>query len=273
MPRTAAASTYPARAIVLRVRPLGEKDRVMTLLSPEWGKFSASARGARGPKSKLAAVSQPFMLARFLFAHGRSLDIATQAEIENAHTHLSLDLLKTAWATYLCELCDAVPEQLPDAELFDLLSATLAHLDAAPPASPDIEIIGYWFEARFVALLGYAPTIGRCPVCERKIVVPLEDTSQRLAFSPTLGGTLCGSCLAHDPQRLTVGAPALRAWHKLERAGVPPPAVSLDLIPGARRDLRDCLRRSLRLHLDLKLKSQSFLEDVATSQLMAQNDV
>src|SRR4028118_1295639 len=108
------SGTYSTRAVVLRVRLLGEKDRVMTLLSPELGKFAAVAKGARGTKSKLAAVSQPFVLARFLVARGRSLDIATQAEIENAHVHIAGDLLRTAWATYLCELCDAVPEEQPD---------------------------------------------------------------------------------------------------------------------------------------------------------------
>jgi hypothetical protein len=70
--------TYSTSAIVLRNRNLGEKDRIMTLLSPEIGKFSAVAKGARAPKSKLAAVSQSFTHARFLVARGRSLDIATQ---------------------------------------------------------------------------------------------------------------------------------------------------------------------------------------------------
>ncbi|MBV9470376.1 MAG: DNA repair protein RecO, partial [Abitibacteriaceae bacterium] len=187
--------------------------------------------------------------------------------------HIATDLLKTAWATYLCELCDAVPEQLPDAELFELLSVTLAHLDAAPNSTLDIELIGRWFEARFLALLGYSPTIGRCVACEQKIVVPLEDTTQRLAFSPLLGGTLCAGCASRDPQRLTVSVQTMRALHKLERAVTVPSGEDLALTGAGRRDLRDCLRASLYTQLEIKLKSQSFLEDVAASQLMGQNDV
>jgi DNA repair protein RecO (recombination protein O) len=126
--------TYSTQAIVLRNRNLGEKDRIMTLLSPEIGKFCAVAKGSRAPKSKLAAVSQPFTFARFLVARGRSLDIATQAEVEQAHTHIAGDLLRTAWATYLCELCDFVPEHQPDEELFDTLRLALERLNvfAAP---------------------------------------------------------------------------------------------------------------------------------------------
>jgi DNA repair protein RecO (recombination protein O) len=276
MTRTAASAPYLTRAVVLRARSLGEKDRVVTLLSPNYGKFAAVARGARGAKSKLAAASQPFTLARFLLARGRSLDIVTQAQIENAHTHIAADLLKTAWASYLCELCDAVPEQLPDEALFDLFCAALAALDAAPEV-PDtslaVEVIGYWFEAQFLTLLGYAPMLGRCVACGEKITVPLEDATRQLAFSPALGGTLCRLCASRDPQRLNVLVQALRLLRQLERASAPPDPNQLFLTSGVRRDLRSCLRRCLVLHLDVKLKSQNFLDDVMAAQTLHTNDV
>jgi DNA repair protein RecO (recombination protein O) len=256
--KTFASSTYHARAIVLRVRNLGETDRVMTLLSDERGKFDATARGARRPKGKLSAVSQPFVRARFLIAKGRSLDIATQAEIEDAHPHITSDLLKTAWATYCCELSSFLPEHLPENELFDLLAITLEALDKT--SSERIELIGRWFEAHYLALLGYAPQIGRCMSCSSKIVVASDDTAQKLLFSPVLGGTLCGSCAGKDAQRLTVNVQSLRFLHQLLRS-VEPPA-DWDLPGNARRDLHDCLRRTLSAHLDLRPKSQSFLDEV-----------
>jgi DNA repair protein RecO (recombination protein O) len=257
MPRTFASATYHARAIVLRVRNLGEKDRVMTMLSEERGKLDATARGARRPKGKLTAVAQPFILARFLIAHGRSLDIATQAEIENAHPHIPADLLKTAWATYCCELSSFLPEALPENELFELLRDTLEALDEFP--SRRAEEIGRWFEARYLTLLGYAPQIGRCVSCEKKIVVPAEDSNRRLIYSPALGGTLCGDCAARDAQRLTVNVQALRALHHLSRSAQP---FELELTGAARRDLRDCLRRGLAAHLEMKPRSQAFLDEV-----------
>jgi len=262
MARTATAVPYAARAVVLRVRTLGEKDRVMTLLSPERGKFDAAARGSRGGKSKLRAVSQPFVLARFLLAHGRSLDIATQAEIENAHIHISSDLLKTAWATYCCEVCDALPDHLPDAELFDLLCVTLEALDTSVATPPALEIVGRWFETHFLAILGYPPTLGRCVACGEKIVVESEDTTARVAFSASSGGTLCARCAPRDANRLNVNVQALRALHRLERSTRPPQGEELALTTTATRDLGDCLRRSLALHLDVRLKSQRFLDDI-----------
>jgi len=273
MPRSAASAPYPTRGVVLRSRPLGEKDRVLTILSPERGKFSAAARGARGPKSQLAAVSQAFTLARFLIAHGRSLDIVTQAQIESAHIHIATDVLKTAWASYLCELCDTLPEHLPEATLFELLTVALARLDAAESAPLAVEIVGRWFEAHFMELLGYTPTLGRCVACGTKINVPPSDTTQRLAFSPALGGTLCHICAPRDPQRLNVAVQALRALRRLERGVEPPLPEELALTSSARHDLRQCLRRCLALHLDVRLKSLNFLDDVMAAQTLHENNV
>ncbi len=255
---------YPARAIVLRTRNLGEKDRIMTLLSAEAGKFSAVARGARAPKSKLAAVSQPFTLARFLVTRGRSLDIATQAEVERAHTHIAGDLLHTAWAAYLCELCDIVPERQPDEALFELLRVALEALDQAGERD-QADAAGLWFEARFLALLGYAPTIGRCVACGEKIVVPPNDDSRRIAFSPSLGGTLCAACQSRDPQRLTAPAQSLRALHSLSRAASPEAFDVSSLTTLARRELRACLHRSLVVHLEVRLRSRKFLDEVLSA--------
>jgi DNA repair protein RecO (recombination protein O) len=262
MTRTAAASTYPTKAIVLRVRPLGEKDRVLTLLTPDHGKISAAARGARTPKSKLAAVSQPFIQARFLMAHGRSLDVVTQAEIEAPHAAISADLLKTAWASYLCELCDAVPEAMPEAELYELLALALAGLDEAPNTTRTVELVGRWFEARFLRLLGYPPTLGRCVACGQKLTAPVGDEQIKVYYSPSLGGTLCPSCSSRDLNKLTLRVQALRALRQLERAAAPLQSDDIALTTAAARDLRDCLRQSLLLHLDIRLRSLAFLDDL-----------
>jgi len=261
------SAPYPTRAIVLRVRPLGEKDRILTLLSTDHGKLSAVAKGARGAKSSLAAVSQPFTLARFLLARGRSMEIVSQAAIENAHTHIAHDLLKSAWASYLCELCDAVPEAMPEETLFHLLSIALAALDECESVPGETDTVGRWFEARYLSLLGYAPTLGRCVDCGVKLTAAAHDESARVAFSPLLGGNLCQGCGPRDPLRINAHVGALRALRRLERADAPPACAELGLTTASARDLRICLRQCMRLHLELKLKSQVFLDEVTAAAL------
>lgn len=255
---------YPTRGIVLRTRAIGEKDRVLIVLTEEHGKISASARGARNPKSKLAAAAQTFTLARFLIARGRSLDIVAQAEIEDAHTHISGELIKTAWASYFCELCDALPEELPDPELFDLLRVALHTLNHATPEKVAIEVIGRWFEAHYLAHLGYPPVIGRCVVCEQKISVQPDDAEQIIAYSPLLGGTICSNCRFREPNPVLAPAQSLRAFHQLQRADAPQEAIfeRLQLTDLARRSLADILQRTLNAHISIKWRSRAFLDEI-----------
>lgn len=268
MPRSASSIPYSDRALVLRVRPLGEKDRIITLFSPERGRFSAVAKGARGTKSKLAALAQPFILARFLLIKGRSLDIVSQAQIENAHGNLTGQVWKAAWASYGCEIADNVPEGLPDELGFEILAVFLSTLDMAPDDAA-IEAAGAWFEAQWLSHQGYGAVIGFCAGCDDKISVPEDASRAPIAFSPAQGGTLCRACAASAPGHFVVAASALRALHRLERSRRPP--ASLDEAPfhlGEREvgELGTLLRRSLAHHIGSRLRSQSFLDEIRAAK-------
>src|SRR5688572_5126717 len=49
-----------APAYILHHRPYRETSRILEVLTREHGRLTLFARGVRGPKSKLAAVLQPF---------------------------------------------------------------------------------------------------------------------------------------------------------------------------------------------------------------------
>ena len=258
MPRTFASGTYQTHAIVLRVRPLGENDRVLTILCEERGKMDAVVKGARRPKSKMAAAAQPYVLARFLVAHGRSLDLVTQAEIESAHQNIAGDLLKAAWAAYCCELTSYLPEHLPEHGLFPLLCSTLQALDAA--GDDGIDTVGFRFEARYLSLLGYTPRIGQCVGCDLKISIASGDQISRIPYSPSLGGTLCESCRSRDPHHLK---PAVRTLRLLHRMALGSAVAELSFDAATKRELCDCLRATLACHLERRPKSLNFLNEVA----------
>jgi DNA repair protein RecO len=159
-------------------------------------------------------------------------------------------------------MADFVPEQQPDAALFDTLRLALERLDEVSLVPDDIHLAGLWFETQFLSLLGYSPTLGRCIVCAARIVVPPEEGERRIDFSPTLGGTLCAACAAQDAQRLCLAASALRGLHRLERVPHPPAAAQMELTTAARRDLRQALRALLFAHLEIRPRSQKFLDEI-----------
>jgi DNA repair protein RecO (recombination protein O) len=251
---------------VLRVRPLGEKDRILTLFSPERGRFSAVAKGARGTKSKLAALAQPFILARFLLNKGRSLDIVNQAQIESAHIDIAGEMGRAAWASYGCEIADNLPEGLPDERGFEILCVFLATLESAQGEAA-LEAAGSWFQAQWLSHQGYGAVIGFCAACDEKITLSEENAG--IAFSPQQGGTLCVRCAGFDPAHFTVEASSLRALHRLERSRrAPASLVDAPFELNARQtgELGSLLRRSIAHHLGARLRSQAFLDEIRTAR-------
>ena len=79
-----------SRALVLKNRPLGESDRLITLLSWDFGKFTAVAKGARKIKSKLAAGVDLFTYGIYQFYRGKGLAIVTGVDVKERFLYLRL---------------------------------------------------------------------------------------------------------------------------------------------------------------------------------------
>ena len=113
---------YRTDGIVLRTRPLGEADKVLTLLSRDRGKIEVVARGARRPRNRLAAAAQPFSYLKILVFTGRSLDQLSQAEIVKAFGLIRENLVRMAYASFWSEFLDLLlPLEEENTGLFSLL--------------------------------------------------------------------------------------------------------------------------------------------------------
>lgn len=179
---------YQAEGIVLRTRNLGEADKICVIYSREEGKFSAVARGARRPKSRLLSVSQPFTHARYLLYRGRSLDTVRQGEIIDSFRSVRENLMRMAIASYAAELVDvSVDERQPSALLFEtIVSAWTLFANASDPVTALL-----WFELKLLDQLGYRPELEACVSCGKR-------NAEELTFSPREGGILCPACKKKD---------------------------------------------------------------------------
>lgn len=179
---------YKAEAIVLRRRPLGEADRVLTLYTMEWGKLSAVARGVRKTTSRLAGRLEPFSYVEMLLAQGRgALDVVAQAEVREGMSALRTNLRRFGAAALGAELLDAAtPERDVHPELFHLMAATLRRIARDDPPTTA------WFALHLVTLVGFQPALAGCAVCGRR-----PDPSP--FWSHPLGGAVCSRCAVRDP--------------------------------------------------------------------------
>ncbi|MDB5070911.1 MAG: repair protein RecO [Candidatus Eremiobacteraeota bacterium] len=149
-------------AIVLRARPLGEADRIYTLLTRERGKVDAVAKGVRRPRSSMSGRLEPLAEVRVALHKGRSLDVITEARtVKSYWTGLARpDALATA--SLFAETVDLFIEpDLALPEIYALLTGAIAAVAAsAAPAT-----LVPRFQLRLLHALGLAPADDACVRC------------------------------------------------------------------------------------------------------------
>ena len=185
------SQTYKATGINLKGIPLGETDRLLTVLTPEFGLVSAIAPGSRKPKSRLRGRTELFVINDLLIVKGKSLDKIIQAETQESYPSLSKDLGKLTASQYLAEvvLCLALREQ-PQAELYTILTE---HLYRISQSSNSItEILAYLCHALFhlLAIAGVAPQVYYCCLTQKALTPNFNHDDWQVGFSFEAGGII-----------------------------------------------------------------------------------
>lgn len=195
------SGTYKAIGINLKSSPLGESDRLLTVLTDEYGLLRIAAPGARKHKSSLGGRSSLFVINQLLIAKGRSLDKIIQAESIESFPALSQDLSKLTAAQYLAELAlfQALSDH-PQTELLCLLREHLtriAALPAVPAASATVTLASLTHAMfQFLALAGLTPQLYTCCLTQQEIA---PDALEPIGFSVVGGGLVRIEQIEHRP--------------------------------------------------------------------------
>ncbi|MEQ1437827.1 DNA repair protein RecO [Fontimonas sp. SYSU GA230001] len=138
-------------AYLLAQRPYRESSALLEVFTPAQGRVGLVARGARGPKSRLRGVLQPFAPLMLSWYSGGELGTLRAAEARSAPVVLTGERVFFGW--YLNELLmRLVPRQDPHPALFALYEAVLACLTgSAGEAEGGLRL----FEKRLLAEIGY----------------------------------------------------------------------------------------------------------------------
>ncbi len=260
--------SYSIEALVLKRIDLGEADRVLTLFTPNKGKFHAIAKGIRRPISKKAGHLELLSHSQLQVALGRNLDIITQAEVRENFLLLRNDMWHMTCGFYLAELVDRfIEEHSQHPEVYHLMLEMLRSLEADVieteqrkqkgtmlPADQEhmrTNLLLRYFEIHLLAHIGYEPAFRKCAHCASELQ-PQEN-----GFTPSLGGAVCPQCSRLWASSLSMNAlKVLRLLQRSKWSEVP----RFRLDARLSGELEAVMHGLLRFHLERDLKSWAFLE-------------
>lgn len=155
--------TTSTRGLVIREQTIGESDRLVTLLTADYGLIRAFVRGAKQVKNRLASSTSLFAYSDFQLYRGRDAFVVDNASPVEVFFDLRKDIERLAAAQYFAQLSyELGEEEQPSAEM---LSVILNSLHLLCNSSKDIRIIKSAVEFRLLSLGGYMPNILACANC------------------------------------------------------------------------------------------------------------
>ena len=153
------SSTFKARGVIIKETLVRESDKILTILTKEYGKISVSAKGAKNPKSKFL-VAQLFSYCDFVIYKGRSFYSLAQVDLIESFYNLRLDYDRLNTAYQIIKQIDtwSIGEFLPD-ENREILLLLLKALLKLSKMERDFELIRLLFGFKFLQLTGFSPQI------------------------------------------------------------------------------------------------------------------
>ena len=187
------------QGIVLRETNYKEADKILTVLTSEFGKRTVKSRACRRKNSRLTAGSQ-LLVYSDLTLHQRG-EYLTLSEADPLAQFWSLrqDLERLALASYFAEVTEHCAQE--GEACGDLLSLLLNCLYALDKLDKPLVQVKAAFELRLLCLMGYEPLLEGCAICGREDPAdPVLDPVQGLLRCRDCGGSggrpLCRDSLA-----------------------------------------------------------------------------
>lgn len=243
--------------IVLRHRRIGDADRIITLLTPRRGKVDAVARGALRPRSKLAGHLEPMSRVDVLLAHGRSLDIVTQAQMLDGFPTITSDLDRLSTGMYLLELTDRLTIDRGDGDehhdaqpLYELLHATLVRI----ARGDGIHLAVRTFEMHLLEIAGFRPEWRQCVACDQPV------SAERANWSAVAGGVVCPECMHIHPEAVVIDQTVLRVLRAIQD-GPYEEAARIRLSPELAAGLERIMHALMRATTERALLTAEFVAD------------
>jgi DNA repair protein RecO (recombination protein O) len=176
--------------LVLREVLYRDSDKMLTILTKDRGKLSASCPGARSRRSSMRAGTQLLAYSTFTLYENRGRYSIDAAEPVELFIGIRKDIVPLSLASYIAEVLETVAdEEDPSPEI---LATGLNCLYALSVRKKPQALIKAVFETRIIMLAGYAPDVSSCSVCGKTDMAdPVLDIKTGMAG--------CAGCVGRGP--------------------------------------------------------------------------
>ncbi len=149
--------------LILKRQDYKENDKLLTVLTRELGVVFALARGARRISSPMAASTNQFAFANFVFFCNNDKYIINTADSINLFFGLNNNITKLSLASYFCELTSVfAPENMPAEQYLKLILNAFFMLENDKRPLKQIKSV---FELRLLSISGFMPDLVACRNC------------------------------------------------------------------------------------------------------------
>lgn len=151
------------KGIVLRETPIADYDKIMTVLTAEYGKIAVYARGAKRLKSPLFTATQLFTYGEFTVSRTKTTYYLRTGELIESFYHIRDTLSGAALAAYIADVAaDVAIEDEPSPELMRLV---LNSFHVIATKKKPMALVKGVFELRAAAIAGFMPNLVACEGC------------------------------------------------------------------------------------------------------------
>jgi len=241
------------KGLVLKEVKVGDADKIITILTDEMGKISASVKGAANLKSRRIGGTKPFCFSKFSLNERGGRFYVSEAAIEENFFAINESIEKLALASYFLELCAFTSSELEPAN--DALRLTLNGLFLLTKNDKPLPVIKAAYELRLLSSIGHMPDLTCCSVC--------ASYEKNMLFDIKEGILVCAGCASGTAGtlRLPLKTSVLKAMRHIIYSDENK-IFSFELSDEGMTNLSSCVESYILTQLDSGFKTLNFYKSV-----------
>ena len=149
--------------LVLRELEYKDHDKLLTVLTEDYGKMTMKARGVRRKASPLKAACQLLTYGEFTLFEYRDMATINEAQPTALFSKIRTDLDLLSLGSYFAQVAEVLSQE--DAPNPELLSLTLNALYAIGELGKPPALVKAAFELRAACIAGFTPDLSGCHCC------------------------------------------------------------------------------------------------------------